>query len=179
MVCTSRYCPTLQDDGQVQFSRQEWQQLYNRFNQTGIKKLSGEAQKCWSELKTEQGRSGKKAKQQKMIKAWIIDPNDGKFFQSRLNSITAAKSIEQEEEWVSRKRILEEYDESEAEEMVRIGAMEVRKNPSNPKRHQFKLSKVTSKNSWSSSSTFSALGPQILNIVSATCIAKVYSIELA
>ena len=44
-----------------------------------------------------------------------------------------SKSVEEAREWISKKQLLDLYSESEAEELVDIGSIEVRKHPDNPR----------------------------------------------
>jgi len=65
--------------------------------------------------------------------------------------VTSSKSIKASKQWVSKKQILDEFSESEAEEMIHNGALEYRKNPLNPKRLQFRRVTVVEEDEWKKS----------------------------
>ncbi len=126
------------ENASIVFSRQEWQKLYNRFNQTQIKSLSLEGQQAWQELKQTKGRSGKSSKMQGMIKAFIVDGGEGEFMRRRVDSIIQSATTTSTTEWVSHKAICQDYSDSELSEAIQTGEVTTRRNPKNPKRLQYK-----------------------------------------
>ena len=96
----------------------------------------------WGQVSQIGAREGKRNAQRTILKAWCVDPEFGETFATMTSSLEIKEGMKQEEEWVSRNK-LEEYSESEAEELVDMGALKVRKHPDNPKRLQFM--KVTTK----------------------------------
>jgi hypothetical protein len=90
-------------------------------------------------------KCGKRTAQHKVLIAFAIDPQLGSTFMNITQSYKMEQKRIVEEEWVSKKKILEEYDESEAEELLEIGALEKRTHPKNPRRLQFK--RITEKES--------------------------------
>ena len=73
------------------------------------------------------------------MNAWLLDPSFGKPFVDLTMSVTRTDLHEKTSAWVSRKRLLEEYSESEADELVRCGSILTRQHSDNPRRLQFKL----------------------------------------
>ena len=84
------------------------------------------------------GVAGKIANQHKMLRAWVLNPNLGEGFYQQVHELSEIHSIKRSAEWISRKQLLDGLDESEAEELIECGAIEVRKHPDNPKSYQFK-----------------------------------------
>lgn len=82
-----------QDENAVEFAPAEMMKLYNRFNQIGVKRMSHATKAQWHEIKQLPPRQDKQRKQRMLIRAWVIDPNEGKFFQSRLNSVSVTKGV--------------------------------------------------------------------------------------
>jgi F0F1-type ATP synthase beta subunit len=113
----------------VQFTRDDWKKLNQRFVQTQLKKSSQEVQKIWNTASEGGARSGKVDKQHRVITAWIIDPTCGKAFLNMTKSLTMTEKMEAEEEWMARKQLSEFYDDSEIEEMLELGTLERKKNP--------------------------------------------------
>ena len=77
-----------------------------------------------------------------------MDPQCGSFFKTRLDTVTSSKSIKATKQWVSKKQILSEYSDSEAEEMIQNGSLEYRKNPLNKSRLQFRRVTVVEEDEW-------------------------------
>ena len=113
-----------------------------RFTQTAVKK-DAEAAKKW-DLINSQAKPGTKVDlQHKVLTAWVLDPKLGQFFHSQVTDIITNHCFEQKVSWISKKQLLEVYDESEAEELIEAGHLQWRKHPANPKRLQFRKVKET------------------------------------
>lgn len=81
---------------------------------------------------------GKVQQQHEILQIFAEDPLGGKHFLSRLQEVVQSRKTSVESEWVGRKKLLMDIDESEAEEMIEDGTLLVRKNPQNPRRLQYK-----------------------------------------
>jgi hypothetical protein len=119
-------------------SREDWKKLNQRFVQTKLAKTGQEVQKIWSDVASETGRTGKRDKQHQILTAWVIDPSCGSAFLENVRTLQSSEKYVGTEAWVSHKKIQEEYSDDELEEMLESGAIEVRKNPLNPRRLQYK-----------------------------------------
>eukprot|EP00959_Pyramimonas_sp_CCMP1952_P317273 6640263-Pyramimonas_sp.AAC.1 len=53
-----------------------------------------------------------------MLMGYLVDPTLGDHFMSITQRLSFSEAVEREEEWCSRKQLLDKYDESEAEEMI-------------------------------------------------------------
>ena len=58
-------------EGACQLTAQDYLTLYNRFNQTGVKKLGAEVIKGWNDLKGEQGRTNKRERVHALLRAHV------------------------------------------------------------------------------------------------------------
>ena len=67
------------------------------------------------------------------------------------------------QEWMTRKELLDVYDESEAEEMLESGAIDVRQNPKNANRLQFRVEKEKSETGWDFNQSLSLDGKSELS----------------
>ncbi|CAK0816162.1 unnamed protein product, partial [Prorocentrum cordatum] len=65
-----------------------------------------------------EGDEGKKVSKAKMLAAFLKDPNLGDTFMTMCQQLQYSEKVDCEEEWVSRKQLLDVYSESEAEEMI-------------------------------------------------------------
>ena len=119
----------------VSLSGADFAKLNLRFTQTALGKMSPAIQQAWAEAS--QGR-GKVQKQHEILTVFAEDPKGGKHFMNRIQEVIENKKISAQSEWVSRKKLLADLDESEAEEMIQDGTLLVRKNPLNPRRLQYK-----------------------------------------
>ncbi len=150
-----------QDPDCVELSRDDWRKLNMRFSQT-VSKRSSDAAKAWeaASLSGQSGRTGKVAKQHEVIKAWLIDPSLGHLWRQNLQEIFASETHESEEQWMAKKEVLNYYSDSELEEAIETGEVEVRKNPKNKKRLQFKRTKLVKKKSVGRSGKVTIRGEQ-------------------
>lgn len=124
----------------------EWKKLNLRFTQTVLPKSSSEVKDLWASLGQKGQRVGKQAGQREVLKAFVLDPQLGDKFFSLSKTVSLSDRFKMDEEWISRKALLNEMSESEAEEQVRVGAIKVRTNPDCPGRLQFlKVKKVKTK----------------------------------
>ena len=83
------------------------------------------------------GSKGSKQKAgRKCLLAWLKNPGDISKQVETLHQISGKETLQKKEEWVSRKKFLEDYSDSEGEEMLEIA--QTRVNPMNPKRKQWK-----------------------------------------
>ena len=119
----------------VSLSGADFTKLNLRFTQTALGKMGPAIQQAWAEAS--QGR-GKVQKQHEILTAFAEDPKGGKHFMNRIQEVIENKKVSTQSEWVSRKKLLADVDESEAEEMIQDGTLLVRKNPLNPRRLQYK-----------------------------------------
>ena len=117
-----------------------------RFSTT-VSKRNPDATKAWeaASLGGQSGRTGKVARQHEVIKAWLVDPSLGHLFRDNLQEIFASETQESEEQWMAKKEVLNYYSDSELEEAIETGEVEVRKNPKNKNRLQFKRAKIVRK----------------------------------
>jgi hypothetical protein len=152
-----------QDPNAVEFTREDWKKLNQRFVQTQLKKAEPEVQEIWSGVSETAGRSGKWEKQHQILTAWVIDPKCGDTFMGHVRSLTLTEKMTSEEQWVSKKKILEDYDESEVEEMLQNGSLEYRKNPLNPKRFQYKKIEIKRAKQMSSEKAMSVRGKKTID----------------
>ena len=133
----------MKDSGtEVSLKTDEWRKLNNRFSQTELKKMSPDNQKKWAELSSQKGRSGKTVLQHKVMLSYVINGENSTQFKNVMAEISMTNSHSQSTEWVSKKRILDDYDESEVEEMLECGSLEVPRNPDNKKRFQYKMVRI-------------------------------------
>mgnify|MGYP003323977176 CR=1 FL=1 len=63
-------------------------------------------------------------------------------FRSNLQEIFASETHESEEQRMAKKEVLNYYSDSELEEAIEAGEVEIRKNPKNKNRLQFKRTKT-------------------------------------
>lgn len=135
-----------QDPDCVSLSRDDWRKLNMRFSTT-VAKRSADATKAWEAASSvgQSGRTGKVARQHEVIKAWLVDPSLGSLFRDNLQEIFASETQESEEQWMAKKEVLNYYSDSELEEAIDTGEVEVRKNPKNKNRLQFKRTKIVRK----------------------------------
>lgn len=77
------------------------------------------------------------ANKRKIVHGWILDPQFQDGFYGSISGINTTESIGRKSEWMSKKEVLDKYDESEAEEMVEAGTLNRRRNPKNLKRWQY------------------------------------------
>lgn len=119
----------------VSLSGADFTRLNLRFTQTALAKLDPEIQQAWADAS--HGR-GKVHKQHEILMVFAEDPKAGKHFLNRIQEVIQNKKVSTQSEWVSRKKLLADIDESEAEEMIQDGTLLVRKNPLNPRRLQYK-----------------------------------------
>ena len=83
------------------------------------------------------GSTGSKQKAgRKCLLAWLKNPGDISKQVETLHQISGKERLQKKEEWVSRKKFLEDYSDSEGEEMLELA--QTRANPMNPKRKQWK-----------------------------------------
>ena len=83
------------------------------------------------------GSVGSKQKAgRKCLLAWLKNPGDISKQVETLHQISGKERLQKKEEWVSRKKFLEDYSDSEGEEMLELA--QTRANPMNPKRKQWK-----------------------------------------
>ena len=117
-----------------------------RFSTT-VAKRSADATKAWETASSvgQAGRTGKVARQHEVIKAWLVDPSLGNLFRDNLQEILASETQESEEQWMAKKEVLNYYSDSELEEAIETSEVEVRKNPKNKNRLQFKRTKIVRK----------------------------------
>lgn len=113
-----------------------------RFSQTVLKKAAPEVQELWEGCSAGGGRSGKIHKQHEILKAWVIDPSMGETFHTQVRELRMTESMAASEEWITKRQLLTEMDESEVDEMLELGTLEFKKNPLNPKRLLFKKTRV-------------------------------------
>ncbi len=130
-----------EDPSAVEFTRDDWKLINQRWTQTALPKQDEETKSTWSKCSETKGM--KVALQHKLLGSWLIDPTCGKLFKQQVSELMESSSTTKESQWVSKKELMNSMDESEAEEMLELGTLEWRKNPLNKKRLQFK--KVTVK----------------------------------
>jgi hypothetical protein len=132
-----------------------------RFSSTVAKK-SSDAARAWdaASLGGLSGRTGKVAKQHNVIKAWLVDPSVGQLFRENLQEIFASEIHESEEQWMAKKEVLNYYDDSELEEAIEAGEVEIRKNPKNKNRLQFKRTKTVKRKTVGRTGKMSVRGEQ-------------------
>ena len=140
--------------GAVQLSGSDFTKLNLRFTQTALAKMPPQIQEAWKEASV--AKTGKQQKQHSILAIFAEHPAGGKHFLNRIYEIQQTKKNLTESEWVSRKLILQDMDESECEEMVEYGTLEVRKNPLNSRRLQYR--KVTVKEIDEASKTKKTVG---------------------
>ena len=128
----------LQDPNAVDLDRYDWKKLNQRFTQTVLPKGNEDAKSAWAMASKGGSRSGKVDLQHSVLKAWVLDPSLGTFFKSQVSEITSKQGIHKEKEWISRKQLLDMFDESEAEEQIELGILQWRDHPQNPDRMQFR-----------------------------------------
>lgn len=122
----------------VQLTGNDYTKLNLRFTQTALKKLPPQIQQAWQDAS--QG-PGKQQRQHTILQAFGEDPTCGKHFLSKVQDFIESSKISVETQWISRKQLLAEFDESEAEELVEQGVLAVRKHPDNPSRLQYRRKK--------------------------------------
>jgi hypothetical protein len=93
----------------------------------------------WNDVSNRTSRDGKQRDKRNIVQAWLVDPTFSGPFLKLTMSVTRTDLHEKTSMWVSRTRLLEEYSESEAEELVRCGSIQTRPHPDNPSRLQFKF----------------------------------------
>ena len=128
------------DPKAVTFTTDEWKKLILRFTQTILPKAKEEVKQIWGSVKDKPMRSGKREAQHGIIQAYLLDNSMGERFLSMTRRLfISTQSLEQHEQWVSKKKLLEEMDESEAEDQIACGAVLVRKHPACPSRKQYQI----------------------------------------
>ena len=103
---------------------------------------NAEAKSVWERLKQTSQPGQLQHSQRKILKAFLLDPECSTVFLEHTAGVCEEHHVEEEEEWISRKQLLDLYEESEAEEMLETGALQYRKHPKNPKRMQFKFERA-------------------------------------
>jgi len=101
---------------------------YARLRNKNLAEAYGEA---ISESTGSKQRAGRKC-----LLAWLRNPADISKQVKTMNKISGKETLQKKEEWVSRKKFLEDFSDSEGEEMLEIA--QTRTNPMNPKRKQWK-----------------------------------------
>eukprot|EP00959_Pyramimonas_sp_CCMP1952_P223296 4668070-Pyramimonas_sp.AAC.1 len=61
---------------------------------------------------------GKQATKARMLMGYLVDPSLGELFMSATQKLSFQEDVSREERWISRKQLLDMFDESEAEEMI-------------------------------------------------------------
>lgn len=145
-------------DFNMELSPQEWKKLNLRFTQTALPKSPASVHDVWGAISKKPVREGKQAQQRQVLKAFVLDPQFGDKFFSLTMNLVKSESIKEEEQWISRKALLDAMSESEAEEQVRCGSIKVRKNPKCPTRCQFLLTKTVKSKQLEKSSKLSLSG---------------------
>ena len=125
----------------VSLSGGDFTKLNLRFTQTALQKLDPKIQQAWKEASV--AGEGKVHKQHEILQIFAEDPKCGNHFLTRMQAVEESRKVSVETEWASRKKLLLEIDESEAEEMIEDGTLLVRKNPINHRRLQYK--RITTK----------------------------------
>ena len=132
-----RFFWPLQDPDSVVLTRDDWKKINQRFTQTVLPKNPA-TNKQWADISANAKPGTKTDLQHRVLQAWVLDPKLGKFFQTQITEIITSHIVKQEIRWISKKELLNDLDESEAEEMLESGALVHRKHPLNPKRLQFR-----------------------------------------
>ena len=109
-----------------------------RFTQTAMA-TKPDVKKVWERIKNESEAGTKRANQRRVLEAFLLDPSCGDFFLEQAQTLSFGGSCSKESTWLSRKQLLDVYDESEAEEMLENGSLQYRANPKNDKRIQFRV----------------------------------------
>ena len=112
--------------------------LNMRFTQTALPKASEETKSLWKSISQRGAREGKRHAQHRILTAFALDPSQGRQFCTAVQEMILKDSRIVDSTWMSKKELLDCYDESEAEELVESGYIVVRKHPRNPRRSQFK-----------------------------------------
>ena len=116
----------------------DWKKINQRFTQTAMA-TKPDAKKVWERIKDESRAGTKQANQRRVLEAFLLDPSCGDFFLEQAQTLSFGGSCSKESTWLSRKQLLDVYDESEAEEMLENGSLQYRANPKNDKRIQFRV----------------------------------------
>jgi hypothetical protein len=136
-----------QDTEAVPLSPNDWKRINERFTQTTLSKQPA-AKKVWERIKAESLAGSKQKNQRQVLEAFLLDPACGKFFVEQTQKLTFGKNYSKEATWMSRKQLLDVYDESEAEEMLENGSLTYRTHPKNPKRIQFRVEQEKTSDYW-------------------------------
>jgi hypothetical protein len=97
-----------------------------RFSQTEVHKAPSEVVTLYNSIRTRSQRMNRTSDLRRVVLAWIACPDYGNVFSQMTMTLRTSTKVEKEEEWVSRKVLLTQYDSSEAEELVSTGAIAVR-----------------------------------------------------
>ena len=136
-----------QDTKAVPLSPNDWKRINERFTQTTLSKQPA-AKKVWERIKEESLAGSKQKNQRQVLEAFLLDPTCGKFFVEQTQNLAFGKNYSKEATWMSRKQLLDVYDESEAEEMLENGSLTYRTHPNNPKRIQFRVEQEKTTDYW-------------------------------
>ena len=136
-----------QDTQAIPHSSNDWKRINERFTQTTLSKQPA-AKKVWERIKEESLAGSKQKNQRQVLEAFLLDPTCGKFFVEQTQNLAFGKNYSKEATWMSRKQLLDVYDESEAEEMLENGSLTYRTHPNNPKRIQFRVEQEKTTDYW-------------------------------
>lgn len=129
---------TKQDTTAAPLTPKDWKHINERFTQTTLAKKP-DAKKVWDRIKEESVAGTKHTNQRRVLEAFLLDPSCGDFFLEQTQKLSFGRTVAKEATWMSRKQLLDIYDESEAEEMLENGSLQYRSNPKNDKRIQFRV----------------------------------------